>query len=321
MVDEKLDDQVWVTVVATGYGERAPRAPSAGALEEPAGEPRVERRTRRARAEPARRAGLGRRPSSTSPSSSRRTRALSRTRPAGRASQAARADDRSGHGRWHVAAGHPLTAEAGARVLREGGNAVDAAVAAMLTSWVAEPLLTGPGAGGYLLVAGRGRGADAARLLRRGAGPRRRPGEPRARCVPVDVSFGDAVQVFHVGAASCGVYGNPAGVAAAARRWGTRAARRTSPRPPPRSRATGVPRQRRSRPTSSRSSSRSSCRRPRRARRSRPAGRVLREGERFAAPELADTIERLGAEGAAPFYTGDIGGGGRRVGREPRRRC
>ena len=50
------------------------------------------------------------------------------------------------------AAGHPLTAEAGAAVLRQGGNAVDAAIAAMLTSWVAEPLLTGPGAGGYMLV-------------------------------------------------------------------------------------------------------------------------------------------------------------------------
>src|SRR5919199_553606 len=51
-----------------------------------------------------------------------------------------------------VAAGHPLTAEAGAQVLREGGNAVDAAVAAVLTSFVAEPLLTGLGSGGYLLV-------------------------------------------------------------------------------------------------------------------------------------------------------------------------
>ena len=57
-----------------------------------------------------------------------------------------------GHG--IVAAGHPLTAQAGARVLREGGNAVDAAVGAMLTSFAAEPLLTGLGAGGYMLVAG-----------------------------------------------------------------------------------------------------------------------------------------------------------------------
>ena len=46
-----------------------------------------------------------------------------------------------------IAAGHPLTAEAGARVLREGGNAVDAAVAAVLASAAAEPLLTGLGAG------------------------------------------------------------------------------------------------------------------------------------------------------------------------------
>ncbi|MEA2179846.1 MAG: gamma-glutamyltranspeptidase / glutathione hydrolase, partial [Solirubrobacteraceae bacterium] len=55
-----------------------------------------------------------------------------------------------------VAAGHEVTAAAGARVLADGGNAVDAAMAAMLASWAAEPLLTGPGAGGYLLVAGPG---------------------------------------------------------------------------------------------------------------------------------------------------------------------
>jgi cell division protein FtsZ len=41
MVDEKLDDQVWVTVVATGYGDRAPRLRRR--IEEPAGEPRVAR--------------------------------------------------------------------------------------------------------------------------------------------------------------------------------------------------------------------------------------------------------------------------------------
>src|ERR687888_2075827 len=54
--------------------------------------------------------------------------------------------------RGAVAAGHPLTAEAGARALAEGGNAVDAAVAAGFASWVTESLLTGPAGGGFMLV-------------------------------------------------------------------------------------------------------------------------------------------------------------------------
>ena len=54
--------------------------------------------------------------------------------------------------RGAIAAGHPLTAEAGARILAEGGNAVDACVAAAFASWVAESPLTGPGAGGFMLV-------------------------------------------------------------------------------------------------------------------------------------------------------------------------
>ena len=54
--------------------------------------------------------------------------------------------------RGAVAAGHPLTTQAGARVLEEGGNAVDACVAAAFASWVAESPLTGPGAGGFALV-------------------------------------------------------------------------------------------------------------------------------------------------------------------------
>jgi cell division protein FtsZ len=43
MVDEKLEDQVWVTVVATGYEQERPRFAGRGRLEEPAGEPRVAR--------------------------------------------------------------------------------------------------------------------------------------------------------------------------------------------------------------------------------------------------------------------------------------
>ena len=77
-----------------------------------------------------------------------------------------------------VAAGHPLTAQAGADVLRAGGNAVDAAVAAVLMSFVAESPLTGPGAGGFMVVT-RGRGVARARLLRRRS--RSRPRRTRAR--------------------------------------------------------------------------------------------------------------------------------------------
>ena len=54
--------------------------------------------------------------------------------------------------RGAVAAGHPLTAGAGARVLAEGGNAVDACVAAAFAAAVAEGPLTGPAGGGFLLV-------------------------------------------------------------------------------------------------------------------------------------------------------------------------
>src|SRR3954451_16153465 len=51
MVDSKLDeDQVWITVVATGFGDQRLTRRGSGVLEEPAGEPRV----RRSSPEPAR---------------------------------------------------------------------------------------------------------------------------------------------------------------------------------------------------------------------------------------------------------------------------
>jgi cell division protein FtsZ len=55
MVDEKLDEQVWVTVVATGYADGGGPRPVQRTLEEPRGEPRVQR----ASAGERRRGGLG----------------------------------------------------------------------------------------------------------------------------------------------------------------------------------------------------------------------------------------------------------------------
>jgi len=45
MLDDKLEDEVWITVVATGYGERRPprRQDQGGRFDEPFGEPRVSR--------------------------------------------------------------------------------------------------------------------------------------------------------------------------------------------------------------------------------------------------------------------------------------
>ncbi|WP_200817688.1 gamma-glutamyltransferase [Calothrix rhizosoleniae] len=48
-----------------------------------------------------------------------------------------------------VAAGHKKTAEAGIEVLKMGGNAFDGAVAAILASFVTEPMLTSPAGGGF----------------------------------------------------------------------------------------------------------------------------------------------------------------------------
>src|SRR3954451_21237205 len=118
-----------------------------------------------------------------------------------------------------VAAGHPLTAAAGADALRAGGNAVDAALAALLTSFVTEPLLTGLGAGGYMLVAPPDRAPVLLDFMVEAPG-RDADVSQRSPLDAVVVDFGDAVQVFHIGPSSCGVYGVPAGVAAAAERFG-----------------------------------------------------------------------------------------------------
>ncbi|MGI8594951.1 MAG: gamma-glutamyltransferase family protein [Solirubrobacteraceae bacterium] len=207
-------------------------------------------------------------------------------------------------GKGVVAAGHPLTAEAGADALREGGNAVDAAIAAMLASCVAEPMLTGLGAGGYMLVSPPG-GSDPVLLdffveaPGRGADP-----GALGELEPIEVSFGDANQVFNIGPASVGAYGTIAGADEAARRFGSMPLSRLAA-PAARMAREGV------RVNAQQAYvlhildpiARST---PEAAAVFAPGGRLLREGETLRDPALADALERLGEEGAAPFYAGEV---------------
>jgi gamma-glutamyltranspeptidase / glutathione hydrolase len=202
-----------------------------------------------------------------------------------------------------VAAGHPLTAEAGARVLREGGNAVDAAVAAVLTSFVTESPLTGLGAGGYMLVH---TGASDAVVLDFFIAAPGADGVVRgSELVPIPVHFTPtAVQVFHVGAASCGVPGTPAGLVAALERFGTVPLSDLAA-PPARLAREGVMINaeqayfvRILAPILTHYEEAAAI--------YAPKGELLVEGDSLRFPELGDALERLGAEGAEPFYRGEI---------------
>jgi gamma-glutamyltranspeptidase / glutathione hydrolase len=119
-----------------------------------------------------------------------------------------------------VAGGHALTARAGAQALEAGGNAVDAAVAAALVSWVAESPLTGPGAGGFMLVhRARDKSTRVFDFFTAipGLGDGRMPGGMDH--VVIDFS-GGSTQQFDIGAASCAIPGAALGLETAHRAFG-----------------------------------------------------------------------------------------------------
>ena len=104
------------------------------------------------------------------------------------------------HGPTHgaVAAGDRHTADAAAEVLRAGGNAFDAALAALFAASVAEPVLSSLGGGGFLLA----RPAHGRPVLYDffAHTPMRKKSEVDFH--PVLADFGTVTQEFHIGQGS-----------------------------------------------------------------------------------------------------------------------
>jgi len=204
-----------------------------------------------------------------------------------------------------VAAGHAVTAQAGARVLEAGGNAVDALVGAGAMSWAAEPALTGPCGGGFLMVRpardGRVHLLDAFTAIPgREIPPGRRLAEVERVLVPFDEQ---TTQVFHIGAAACAVPGVLAGLHAIHRRYGSMPWRDLLlPAAEAADRGVASSRGQYAVIVAIRDIVRHT---PEVSAVFWPGGTLVAEGQPILQPELAPTIERL-AERPGDLYTGGL---------------
>ncbi len=197
-----------------------------------------------------------------------------------------------------VAAGHPATVEAGVGVLRAGGTAADAAVAACLASCVAETVMTGLLGGGHAIYhdagMGRTRNLDCFCAVPSGNG---------GPLLELDVPFGDELVHYAVGPASCAVPGVPAGLDALWREHGRlpwaelcapalRLAREGVPMPPAHAACLEM-----LAPVMTMREG---------AEIYAPGGSLLRTGDRLEQPGLASALELLAEEGASSVYRGSI---------------
>lgn len=105
-----------------------------------------------------------------------------------------------------VAAGHEMTAEAAAEVLREGGNAFDAALAAVATACVPEFVFASIGGGGFLTAHDAASGRTLVYDFFAHT-PRVKRAEAELDFHAIQADFGPARQAFHIGAGSAAAPG------------------------------------------------------------------------------------------------------------------
>ncbi len=194
-----------------------------------------------------------------------------------------------------IASAHPLATAAGFDILDAGGNAFDAAVAVSALLGVVEPYSSGLGGGGFWLLH---REKDSLQVMVDGR--ERAPGES-TRDMYLDPG-GDVTSASLDGPLSAGIPGAPAALAHLAENYGRLPLARTlapairlardgfEVTPHYRRMAQWRIEQLRRYPESSRIFLKD--------------GEVPPLGHRIRQPDLAQTLERLAAEGAADFYTG-----------------
>lgn len=118
-----------------------------------------------------------------------------------------------------IAAGHKVTANAAKLILEAGGNAVDAAIAAFLCSWVAEPCMSSGGGGAFALVMMQEKEIKLFDFFCQT--PKNKRPVSEVDFFPIVVDFGETKEIFHIGRGSIAVPGAIAGVFSLHEHYGT----------------------------------------------------------------------------------------------------
>ncbi|WP_017324456.1 gamma-glutamyltransferase [Synechococcus sp. PCC 7336] len=204
--------------------------------------------------------------------------------------------------RGAIAAGHPKTVAAGLEMFRSGGNAFDAAIAAMLASWVAEPALTSAGGGGFCLA--HTQAGDNVLFDFFTQTPRQKRPAGKSNFYPVLVDFGGVQQEFHVGLGSMAVPGSLDGAFCIHQRFGSLPFRVVA-EPAIRYAKQGVEvNEFQQYVFTILQPILTAC--PEMRRVYAPSGELLQVGDRLFMKEFAATLEYWVAEGPQVFYRGDM---------------
>ncbi len=109
-----------------------------------------------------------------------------------------------------IAAGHKKTAEAAGIILKDGGNAFDAAIAAFFASFINEPCMSSAGGGAFAnILTAEGQSIFLDCFCQT---PKRKRPISEVDFGPMVVNFGSTTETFHVGMGSIAVPGIIAGI-------------------------------------------------------------------------------------------------------------